>query len=157
MFTVVLRGTAILAAFALALPASAQSKALGELFEMVEPRRSEPAGHVDVVGWIERGGQAPILRISITAMDGARLVADPGIRIEPVAETSTLWANAMPLEHVIEGKAYFDTPQTVDVVLSNQGIGLAEANVIFAYCLVDEICLFGEERVSIDTAMTGEG
>jgi len=138
-------------------PAAAQSDDLRRLFEMVEPRQELPAGRVDVVGWITQDGQGPVLRIGITATDGARLVADPGIRVEPIDETGGLWANAEPLEHMVIGQAYFDAPQTVDVQLLDTRAGIAEADVLFAYCLVDEICLFGEERVSVPLGMTGGG
>lgn len=134
-------------------PSLAQSSKLGDLFNQVAPAPAPEIG-VDIVTWIERNQGQSYARLSIMPQNGARLVADPGITVTPIIETLGAWVNESEISHVIEGQSYFESPPILDLGLVIEDGRPLSANVHFAYCLVDDICLFGEETVSIATKST---
>lgn len=132
------------------LPLAAQTKSLSDLLSNNGPAPKPEAG-VNIVGWIERDHSTSLVRVSLQAQPGARLVADPGISIRPVEDRLGVWQTGQEISHWVEGQAYFTSAQTVDVgSVAEDGLPI-RVDVHFAYCLVDDICLFGEERVEIET------
>lgn len=136
------------------LPVAAQTKSLSDLLSK-NGTALKPEASVDIVGWIERDNSTSLVRVSLQAQPGARLVADPGISIRPVEERLGVWQTDQEISHWVEGQAYFMSAQTVDVgSVAEDGLPI-HVDVHFAYCLVDDICLFGEERVEIQTQNLG--
>ena len=124
---------------------------LGALLGAIEAQKPPAQGTVELFGWIERYDDGPVLRVSLTPKGTAKLVADPGIVVKPLARDGIDWRDRQPVERAIAGQSYFDVPQTVELRFDREdGLPVA-ARVEYAYCLVDEICLFGEETVSADT------
>ena len=145
----------IVAALGLGILLPAQSQAqtskLSVLFDQLNVKEIREPG-VSIKGWVEITDQGSMVRVSVSPESGARLVADPGIQVAPIEERLGVWLDTAEISHFIEGQSYFASPQIVDVgLIAGDGQPIS-ANVKFAYCLADDICLFGEERISIETA-----
>lgn len=128
----------------------AQTGSLGDLFRTIDPAPVREPG-VDIVGWIVREGNDSFVRITVTAQQGAKLVADPGITVNPIEERLDSWIDTASVSHIIEGVSYFDSPPTIDVGRVREDGQPVQVDVSYAYCLVDDICLFGEDRIAIQT------
>jgi len=131
-------GMAILVA---AGPASAESDLLKSLTGGDE-------GEVEVISWIETEGGSERLIITFQPTGDVRLVADPGITVAPVAAEGVTWHVQAPVRHVETGADYFLSPPTLSLAFDAAAGTPVGADIEYAYCFTDEICLFGEARVS---------
>lgn len=147
--------TALFATMLVAMPVAdlhAESSKLGALFNQVNPAPVREPG-VSIIGWIEREGANSLVRVSLTPQNGARLVADPGVTIRPIDERLGVWRETTEVAHQLAGVSYFNSPPTIDVGYVLEDGEPIHADVNYAYCLVDDICLFGEERIEILTQL----
>lgn len=127
-----------------------QTKSLGELFEKEQPVRA-PKKSVDVFGWIERSGTKSLARVSLTPKSGTRLVANPGVTITPVSESGSQWLSYEEVYFGLDGATYFDSAPVIDIGPVLENGEPVSADISFAYCVIESICLFGEERIEIAT------
>ncbi len=102
---------------------------------------------VDVLSWIEGNPGQQKLVISFAPSFGTRLVADPGIRVEPAPGQGVEWADKFVLVKDND-REYFDTPPRIEVGIRSLNAPSVKAHVEYAYCLVDQICLFGEHDIT---------
>ena len=113
-------------------------------------RDSEPEGRVDVQGWVERDGDAAELVVTLVPQGAAKLVADPGITITPLDGT-----RAAPMSLIDPTRDYLTEPPVMRVPLPGHAGEPVAAQVDYAYCLVDYVCLFGEATVRVDGTAAG--
>lgn len=119
---------------------------LGELAPSAVPR-----GSVEVLSWIERTGDAPELVVTLVPKGEVKLVADPGVTVTPVQREGLVWRDPDPVSTIEAGQEYFATPPTIRVQFAGEDGKPVEADVEYAYCLVDYQCLFGTAKVSAAT------
>jgi hypothetical protein len=137
--------SAPLLAFVLAATPCAAGDDLGALLQGIAPAK-RPQGNVAVSGWIERGGGGTELVVRVEPRGAAKLVAEPGVVVTPLPRDGVSWP-APSAQSELTGRSYFDAPVEVRLPVSTAGAGAVEADVEYAYCLVDYQCLFGEARV----------
>ena len=131
-----------------AVPAAAQG--LDDLLRPLGPVKAVPQGAVAVRGWIERAAEGSALVIVLEPSGAARLVADPGITVEPVAVEGVRWTAALPLTVVDTTRDYFATAPVLKLPFTGTAPAV-EARVDYAWCLADYQCLFGEAVVRVAT------
>lgn len=106
-----------------------------------------PKGNVLVSARVELGAADETeLVVRLEPRGAARLVAEPGVTVTPVARDGINWAVPVLL-HEEAGRGYFDPPVEVRLPFAAPGGGRVEALVDYAYCLKDFQCLFGEATV----------
>jgi hypothetical protein len=110
-----------------------------------------PRGSVEVMGWVERAGDAPELVVTLVPKGAVKLVADPGVTVTPVPRHGLTWSAEAPVSRVDAEQDYFAEPPTIRVPFAAEDGKPVEAEVEYAYCLVDYQCLFGTARVSAAT------
>lgn len=104
---------------------------------------------VRVEGRLERDGAAVELVVTLTAEGGARLVADPGIQLVPLPGPDGPWTESARVELVDPGRAYFEPSVELRVPVAAGASGEASAEIAYAWCVVERICLFGQAQVSV--------
>lgn len=150
----------ILAKAALSLPAlavlaamsgpAAAADSLGSLLNQIAPPKI-PQGSVDVLSWVEQGKQGSELVVSLVPKGQVKLVADPGVTVTPVARNGVAWQDGAPVSKIEPDRDYFAEPPTVRVPFAGNDGKPVEAEVEYAYCLVDYQCLFGTTKVTAPT------
>ena len=110
-----------------------------------------PHGSVEVMSWVERSGAAPELVVTLVPRGQVKLVADPGVTVTPVRRDGVAWKAEAPVSSVDSARDYFEQPPTVRVPFAGEDGKPVEAEVEYAYCLVDYQCLFGTAKVSAPT------
>ena len=145
--------TALMALGLLAAPAAAPRAAaedLSSLLAGIGGGAGKPKGEVRVSAWAERGpAGGPELVVRVEPQGAAKLVAEPGVTVVPVAREGVTWP-AGDAASDAGGRTYFDAPVELRLPFE-AGAGDArpvEASVEYAYCLVGYQCLFGEAKVS---------
>lgn len=144
---------ACLAALALlaATPVAARAaESLGSLLNQIAPAKA-PEGSVDVMGWVEREGDRSELVVTLVPKGQVKLVADPGVTVTPIARDGVTWQGDAPVSTVVPEGDYFKEPPTVRVPFAGGDGKPVEADVEYAYCLVDYQCLFGTAKVAAPT------
>jgi hypothetical protein len=131
------------------LTVGASAQDIGEILGKVAPGAPVPDGSVTVLGWFEKSQGHHELVISLEPKGDAKLVADPGIVVEPHRGAGVEWLGHGPFERVIPGGSYFEGPQEIRVPFRSNGTGEVSARVEYAYCLVAYQCLFGETVVQL--------
>ena len=129
---------------------------LGALLEQIAPDRPAPTGQVEVQGWLERSSAGTELVVTLTPTGSAKLVADPGLTVTPLAKAGAA-APGEPLQLSDPSRDYLDQPPVVRLPLPRHTGGTVEAKVDYAYCLVHYICLFGEKDLRVEDATGGAG
>lgn len=142
----------LLALAAVTGPAGAQG--LDALLRTLAPAPS-PEGSVRVDGRVERDGAGAQLVVTLTPLGAARLVADPGIQLTPRPGPAGPWAATGPVGRVEPEAGYFPGPVELRVPVVPGAVGTARADLAYAWCLVDRICLLGEAEVAVPLAATG--
>jgi hypothetical protein len=135
----------------LALALLASQPAAGQGVEALV-RGLAPGGapaSVRVDGRIERDGERAELVVTLTPEGGARLVADPGVQVVALAGPAGPWAVAPRAELVRPGGGYFDAPVELRLAVAPTAAGEASAEVAYAWCVVERICLFGDATVRV--------
>ena len=130
-------------------PASA-AESLGNLLDQLAPA-TVPQGSVEVMSWVERNGAVPELVVTLVPKGEVKLVADPGVVVTPVPRDGLQWKAAEPVSSIDAERDYFDEPPTLRVPFAGEDGKPVEAEVEYAYCLVDYQCLFGEATTSAPT------
>jgi hypothetical protein len=110
----------------------------------VSASTAQAAAGVDVVGWMERDGAKRELVLSFTPRGGTKLVADPGITLEPLPGRI-----GPTFEHVEPGRAYFEAPLSLRVPIDATPGEQIGTRVNYAYCIVEHQCLFGETVIEL--------
>jgi hypothetical protein len=132
------------------------AEGLDTLLGRLAPPPSAPHATVKVLGWVERvGDDRDELVITLLPEGKAKLVADPGVTVTPVARDGILWSGTRPTSRVEPGTDYFPAPPTLRLPFAGADGRPVEATVEYAYCVVDRQCLFGETRVSAATTPQG--
>jgi hypothetical protein len=111
---------------------------------------------VRVTGRLERDGAAVELVITLTAEGGARLVADPGIQVVPLPGPDGPWTETARVELVDPASAYLEPTVELRLPVTEGASGEASAEVAYAWCAVERICLFGQAHVSVPLAGGGD-
>ena len=142
------------AALAALLGTAVQAAELQDLLDQLAPPPPAQQGKVDVTGWLETSPAGTELVVTLTPKGVARLAADPGIVVTPLARPGSP-VPGEPVEVVDPNLGYLTEPPVVRVPLPHHDGGGVEAQVDYAYCLVDSQCLFGEARVKVEGAATG--
>lgn len=114
-----------------------------------------PAAGVEVGGRIERDGEATELVVTLTAAGGARLVADPGVQLVALPGSAGHWAAVDRIERVGAPGGYFESPLELRVPVAAGASGEASAEVAYAWCVVERICLFGHAVVTVPLGEAG--
>jgi hypothetical protein len=126
------------------------TESLGALLNQIAPPQA-PQGSVEVMGWVERDGGKSELVVTLTPKGAVKLVGDPGVTVTPVPRAGVAWAGDGPVSRVEPGGDYFKEPPTIRVPFAGGDGKPVEADVEYAYCLVDYQCLFGTAKVSAPT------
>lgn len=129
---------------------AAAGDSLGSLLNQIAPPKI-PQGSVDVLGWVEQSKQGSELVVSLVPKGQVKLVADPGVTVTPVARNGVTWKDGAPVSKVEPDRDYFAEPPTVRVPFAGGDGKPVEAEVEYAYCLVDYQCLFGTAKVMAPT------
>lgn len=138
----------------LAAPASAASPDLKALLDGMAPQAPAAQGRVEVDGWLETSPAGTELVVTLTPSGAARLVADPGITVTPLAGNAAP-PPGEPVALVDPNLGYMTEPPVLRVPLPGHAGGPVEAQVEYAYCLVDTQCLFGEAVVRAEGSTGG--
>lgn len=138
-----------LALLTLALARAAIAQSLESLLRGVSlpPARSE--AYVRVEGAIQEQKGARALVVRLTPVGEARLVADPGIQAIALPGPSGPWAAVERLEIVDREQRYFDGPVELSVPVRDGASGEAAVAVEYAWCRIEQICLFGGATVAV--------
>lgn len=145
-----------LAALALLPPlaGAVQAAELKDLLDQLAPKPAAAEGRVEVTGWLETSPEGTDLVVTLTPSGVARLVADPGIIVTPLPDDEN-GPPGGPVELVDPDLGYMTEPPVLRVPLPRHDGGAVEAQVDYAYCLVDTQCLFGEAVVRVEGAPAG--
>lgn len=130
--------------------AAPAAESLGNLLNQIAPAKV-PEGSVEVMGWVERDGDRSELVVTLIPKGQVKLVADPGVTVTPVARAGVTWNGDTPVSTVIPEGGYFKEPPTVRVPFAGGDGRPIEADVEYAYCLIDYQCLFGTAKVAAPT------
>jgi hypothetical protein len=150
-----LAGSVVFAALAAWLPpAAASASDLTNLLSSLGPAPAGPAGSIDVIASVDRSGGRSELVVSLVPMGNAKLVTDPGITVDPVPAANVRWRTGGPVKLTEDGAPYFAAPPTLRVPFDAES-GKVGAKVEYAYCIVDQKCLFGETSVSVPVTPAG--
>lgn len=141
-------------AAALLLPLAAATTAVRARGQPVETLLRDLGGGggpaaVRVTGRLERDGAAVELVVTLAAEGGARLVADPGIQLVPLPGPGGPWTETVRVELVDPGRAYLEPTVELRVPVTAGASGEAAAEVAYAWCVVERICLFGQAHVRV--------
>ncbi len=117
------------------------------LDQLLNRQPSAREDRVEIMAWIEPSADAAEVVIALTPIGRAKLVANPGITVTPVEPDHLAWRSPLPYRLVGDAQ-YFMEPAVVRLPLGEPTLGPIELDVAYAYCLVDAVCLFGEERVT---------
>ena len=139
-----------LACLILAAAPAGAAESLGSLLDQLAPA-AVPQGSVEVMSWVERNGAVPELVVTLVPKGEVKLVADPGVVVTPVPRDGLQWKAAEPVSSVDAERDYFAEPPTLRVPFAGEDGKPVEAEVEYAYCLVDYQCLFGTAKVSAPT------
>ena len=139
-----------LACLILAAAPAGAAESLGSLLDQLAPA-AVPQGSVEVMSWVERNGAVPELVVTLVPKGEVKLVADPGVVVTPVPRDGLQWKAAEPVSSIDAERDYFDEPPTLRVPFAGEDGKPVEAEVEYAYCLVDYQCLFGTAKVSAPT------
>lgn len=93
--------------------------------------------------------------VALAPEGGARLVADPGIQVVPLPGSAGPWAAVGLVEEVGRQGSYFDGPVELRVPVAAGASGEASAEVAYAWCVVERICLFGQALVTVPLSAAG--
>ncbi len=138
-------GSGPLLAFVLAATPCVAGDDLGALLQGISPAK-RPQGEVAVSGWVERGDSGTELVVRVEPRGAAKLVAEPGVVVTPLARDGVSWP-AQGVQSELMGRSYFEAPVELRLPVQVTGSPSVEADVEYAYCLADYQCLFGEARV----------
>jgi hypothetical protein len=146
------RGTAavLLLAVATAAPLARAQTVDGLVRDLLGERA--PAAGVEVEGRIERDREGAELVVALTAAGGARLVADPGVQLVALPGSAGHWAAVDRIERVGAPGGYFESPLELRVPVAAGASGEASAEIAYAWCVVERICLFGHAVVTVPLA-----
>ena len=139
-----------LACLILAAAPAGAAESLGSLLDQLAPA-AVPQGSVEVMSWVERNGAVPELVVTLVPKGEVKLVADPGVIVTPVPRDGLQWKAVEPVSSIDAERDYFDEPPTLRVPFAGEDGKPVEAEVEYAYCLVDYQCLFGTAKVSAPT------
>ncbi len=137
-------------------PVGASANGLADLLSTLGPAPAGPTGTVDVTAWVERSGSGSELVISLVPVGDVKLVADPGITVDPVPSANVQWKTGGPVKLAQDGAHYFAAPPTLRLPFAAED-GKVGATVQYAYCIVDQKCLFGEASVSVPVTSKAGG
>ncbi len=134
-----------------ALATAAETPARGQPVETLlrDLTGGTGSGRVRVEGRLERDGAAFELVVTLTTEGGARLVADPGIQLVPLPGPAGPWTETARVELVDPGRAYLEPSVELRVPVATGASGEASAEVVYAWCVVERICLFGQTHVRV--------
>jgi hypothetical protein len=138
------------ATLAAPLAAASPAEPLASLLEQVAPAKV-PQGSVEVTGWIERNGPESELVVTLVPKGKVKLVADPGVTVTPIPRPGLAWSADAPVSRTDSSRDYFTEPPTIRVPFAGEDGNPVEAEVEYAYCLIDYQCLFGTAKVSAAT------
>lgn len=114
-------------------------------------------GRVEVTAALDATGGSTALTVVLTPIGGAKLPADPGVTVTPVARAGLAWANPAPASEIGELGTYLTKPPRLRLPFTATTAGPVEATVEYAYCIVAEQCLFGETTVSVPVGAAPAG
>jgi hypothetical protein len=146
----VLRSAMLAGGLAIAGHAALAEEPLSALLDKLAPAKA-PQGSVEVLGWVERAHGGPELVVTLTPKGAVKLVADPGVTVTPVPRAGLAWSTATPVTESDPDLDYFAAPLILRVPFGAEDGQPVEADVEYAYCVVDYQCLFGAAKVAAST------
>ena len=149
-----MRAVALGIGMAALLAGAAPATELKTLLDQLAPPAPAGQGRVEVTGWLETSPEGTELVVTLTPSGVAKLVADPGIVVTPLAAGDAAPPGG-PVELVDPSLGYMTEPPVLRVPLPRHDGGPVEAQVDYAYCLVDTQCLFGEARLRVEGGPAG--
>lgn len=131
-------------------PALPRGQDLDRLLERFQDGAAAPAGSIDVTAHVEGGAHGRREVVITLAPEGdAKLIADPGITVEPVARPGVAWVVPLPHRHIDPAIEYFTPPAEVRLPFAaDDGLPI-ELRVEYAWCLVEYQCFFGEKDLRV--------
>ncbi len=131
-------------------PALPRAQDLDQLLERFHGSVPGPEGSVSLEARVESGagGRREVV-IMLEPEGEAKLIADPGITVEPVLRSGIEWAVPLPHRHVDSTIEYFAAPAAVRLPFTAADGLPVELRVEYAWCLVDYQCFFGEETLHV--------
>ena len=125
---------------------------MAALLQQIAPPKA-PEGSVEVVSWVERNGDTPELVVTLVPKGPGQARGRPwGDRDPRRRATGVAWTGAAPGEpRSSAGAGLFRRPADHSGPIRRRDGKPVEADVEYAYCLVDYQCLFGEAKVSAPT------
>lgn len=145
---------ALLLAAVAAGPSGAQS--VDQLLRDIAKPDDMDEGEVRVDARIEWAANAELaLVVRLTPSGAAKLVADPGIQVLAMAGREGPWAAIQKVEAIDPALGYFPGPVEVRLPVLEGAAGEAVAEVAYAWCRIEQICLFGHATVSVPLPVPG--
>ena len=138
---------AVAGLLAIGTPEAIAGESVGELLKKLAGPGNRAPGRVEVAATVEGAAGGGDLLVTLTGVDGAKLVADPGVTVTPIERKGLTWQNPAGLTDSRSVASYFASPHQVRLPFTASSAGPVEADVSYAYCIVREQCLFGETRV----------
>jgi hypothetical protein len=152
----VVAAAAALVLLSAAPPSLAQQSpapSLEELLQRFEAGEPERPGSVRLEAWVEAGDAGREVVVTVVPEGKAKLVADPGITVTPAARRGVDWQLPLPYRLVDAGRDYFEPPAMVRLPFVSADDRPIRLLVEYAYCVVDYQCFFGEEELTVATAV----
>ncbi len=126
----------------------AASQELQSLLDRIASNKVDTSNSIQVDARIsDVAGYA--LVVSIEPEATVRLVSDPGIRVTPLLSEGVIWNTAGSVEVRDTDHDYFDVAPTIRLPFTENAARTVRARVEYAYCIIDQQCLFGEQFVEV--------
>lgn len=136
-----------------AVPQASEAPSLEILLQQFNARADEPPGSVRLDAWVETGDAGREVVVVVTPEGDTKLVADPGITVTPAARLGVDWQVSLPHRMVDTERDYFDPPAMIRLPFTSTDDQPLQLLVEYAYCFVDFQCFFGEEELTVATAL----
>jgi hypothetical protein len=132
---------------------ASRASSLDTLLQQFDARALEPPGSVRLDAWVETGDAGREVVVIVVPEGQTKLVADPGITVTPAARPGVDWQLPLPHRMVDTGRDYFDPPAMIRLPFTSTDDEPLQLLVEYAYCFVDFQCFFGEEELTVATAV----
>jgi hypothetical protein len=132
---------------------ASRASSLDTLLQQFDARALEPPGSVRLDAWVETGDAGREVVVMVAPEGETRLVADPGITVTPTARLGVDWQLPLPHRMVDTERDYFDPPAMIRLPFTSADDEPLQLLVEYAYCFVDFQCFFGEEQLTVATAV----
>ncbi len=127
----------------------AYSQALQNMLDQLAAPATTVEAPVVVNGRFSDVGEQALV-VSFETKPEIRLVADPGMTVTPLFSEGVTWLADGEVELRYEGEEYFEPLPTIRIPFAAEDADEVRARINYAFCVIDEQCLFGEAVVEVD-------